>query len=166
MSTFDDEKRMQPFLDEWYRSKGVTKIDRSQLCRRFDAIISIDDKEYCIEEKYLLTEPFERCLIEIIQDIETADLGWFYHVDCHSLVWVYCGRDNGRDGAKPTPPIEIHSIGWKKLKRYILEKMKTETWASFNICAKNYGTTLNYPVGWFELHENNISTTYKWNPPK
>ena len=127
MSTFDDERRMQPFLDEWYIGKGASKIDRSKSCRQFDVIITVDEKEYRIEEKYLLTEPYKQCLIEIIQDLNTADLGWFYHVDCDSLVWIYCGKDNGRNEQLVTPPLEIHSIAWEKLKRFILEKMKTET---------------------------------------
>ena len=160
MSTFDDEKRMQPFMDEWYRKKGATNIDRSQSCKQFDVIVTINGYSWKIEEKFLFTDTYDQGLVEIIQDMNTNDPGWFYHLDCHTLLWIYCGLDNGRNGKIPKPPIEIHSIKWPHLKNYILERWTEETWATFQICPKHYGTTLNYPVDWYDLQEKNISIVY------
>lgn len=160
MSTFDDEKRMQPYMDAWYRSMGATLVDRSRSCVGFDVIVNIANQTWKVEEKYLFTEEYENGLIEIFQDMEKPDNGWFYHTACDILVWVYCGKDNGRGENESNPPLCLYSNDFKKMKPYIIEKLKDEDWVKFNICNKHYGLTLNLPVKWAELEEKSIAKKY------
>ena len=74
MNTFDDERRMQPFMNDFYERHGYS-IDRTKSCRKFDCIISKNGNDLKIEEKYLFTKEYNQVLIELIQDAISADIG-------------------------------------------------------------------------------------------
>lgn len=141
MSTFDDEKRMQPFMDAFYRVRGWT-IDRTNACRHFDCEIAQNGSSLKVEEKYLFSDPYSQGLIEIIQDLRTADLGWFYHTKCDLLFWVHCPSD------RVSPPKTVFIINWPKTKALILDQMEAQKWQDYNHCPQHYGLTLNYPLKW------------------
>ncbi len=161
MSTFDDERRMQPYMDDWYKNHGYSQIDRTHSCKQFDCIINKNGNALRIEEKFLFTPEYKQMLVEIIQDATKADIGWFYHVDCHYLAWIYC------DETRINPPKKIYLIRWPLFKRFVLQMLtnvgETSKWTSFNICTKNYGITINLPVNWSDLTYENIATSYQFD---
>lgn len=159
MSTFDDERRMQPYMDSFYKLLGYSSIDRSKSCKQFDCIIEKNNKPYKVEEKYLFCKVYKQLLVELIQDIKSADMGWFYHVDCDCLVWAYCNED------RTSEPNKIYIIKWGLFKKYVIENISNVTWTQVNICTKNYGITLNWTIKWDDLMEQDIATPYPFDYP-
>lgn len=159
MSTFDDERRMQVFMDKVYHSTGWG-ISRNSACKQFDCELTKNGKVYRVEEKFLFCEfDYKQGLIEIMQDLETADLGWFYHVVCDFLFWVYCPSD------RHSPPRTAYVMKWAETKPLILKWMVDNKWYKYNHCPENYGLTLNYPVKWSDLDAEGVLETYhyEWN---
>jgi hypothetical protein len=154
-STFDDERRMQPYMDDYYNLNGFA-VDRSASCRQFDCTIQKGEIKYRIEEKYLFTIEYRNILIEICQDLLTFDPGWFYHIDCEYLHWMYCGED--RNG----PPKVIYRVSWSPMKKLIERTLSSSpTWVKFNINTDHYGVTLNYPFEWGVLSKLGIANRYE-----
>lgn len=142
---------MQPYMNDFYRLNGY-KVDRSNSCRNFDCVISKGDINYRIEEKYLFTKEYKNILIEFVQDLITLDSGWFYHVDCEYLHWMYCGE------TRIDPPQILYKVSWMPLKELIQRTLKTSpTWTKFNINTEHYGITLNYPFEWNILQRLGIA---------
>lgn len=144
--TFEWERNMQPFMDDFYR-RNLGEPDRSKSCRQFDVIVN--GKRY--EEKFLFSHPYKKMLVEIVQDIVTADLGWFYHVRADYLMWVHCPPD------RKSPPIDVRPIKWSELKREVIETLMSNKWQQFQVCSDHYGTTLNLPIEWEVLIRKGIA---------
>ena len=160
MSTFDDEKRMQPYMDVFYKSVGYT-LDRSGSCKAYDLIVTNLTQRYKIEEKYLFNDAdYDQGLIEIIQDIKTGDFGWFYHTGCDFLFWIYCHEN------RELRPRYAYCMRWPKVKQYVLDQLGKSKWSKFNLCSDNYGLTLNYPVNWQALLSLKIASKIDLAPPE
>lgn len=88
---FDRERACQPFMDADYRRRGHTILSREGT-REYDAILLLKGRrEERIEEKFRDTD-YGDLLIEIVQDVCTGDLGWFYHTRCDFLHYAICPR--------------------------------------------------------------------------
>ena len=157
MSTFDDERRMQPFMNIFYQARGW-QADRSGSCRNFDLVLTQNNTTLKIEEKFLFTKEYDQLLIEFIQDMRSGDLGWYYHVDCDYLIWAYCNED------RISAPIKIYLIKWYRFKDRVMQfNADSNTWQDFNVCNKNYGITLNLPFKWHILLDEGIADVFKYS---
>ena len=164
MTTFDDEIRMQPFMDRFYVGRlGMERIDRAVSCKGYDLSAKYNGAVYHLEEKFLFTEPYDNTLIEIVQAVERGDMGWFHHTKCDRLIWVYCGRDNGRGGVATAPPVCVYISRWPQLREYTLNMMKKSKWTKVNICTTGYGVTINYSIPWEPLILKGITKRYNWS---
>jgi len=136
MNTFELEKKMQPFMNDYYESQGKT-FDRSQACKRFDVIVNGSK----VEEKYLLSEKYSCFLVEIVQQAKPPklDWGWFYHCEADYLAWIHCSQKQ---------PIEVLFIEYKILQDHIFSMFEKNKWIQVNLCPINYGLTINIPVQW------------------
>ena len=147
MSTFDDERRMQVYMDKVYRRKSW-RIDRACASKLFDCTLSKNGDNRSVEEKFLFCQnDYDQGLIEIVQDLRTADLGWFYHTKCDFLHWVYCPVD------RTSPPRTLHIVKWSIAKDAIFKWMVETKWQRYNHCPENYGLTLNLPIKWAALDD-------------
>ena len=151
--TFDWERRMQPFMDFWYIEElNKNVVNRKESCKKYDVIV--DDLK--IEEKFLFTDyDYPQMLVEIIQDVESWNLGWFHHVEADYLVWAFCPKDH------VSRPRTIYMIKYRRFVEYIIKLLKNANmWERFNINNKYYGITINFPVEFEPLVNENIAVKY------
>ena len=150
--TFDDEAKMQPFMDMIYRRWGYNEI-RERSCRAFDvelvgALPENSHHKSAIEEKYLFVDnPYNQMLVEIMQDVKSANLGWFYHCRAPWLAWMYCPE------SRVDPPYEIHFIKWPVLKQLVITKLESSKWANVSIVKDGFGLTVNVPIRFDDIPE-------------
>jgi len=143
MNTFDDEKLMQRYADEYYLSRGYN-FNRSGSCKQYDVRIHQNGASYLVEEKFNFTDrSYDRMIVELIQDAKSGDLGWFYHVNCDSLFWFYCPAD------RQSRPNILYVIDWPYFKDYVIGKMNG--WINMHYNNKGYGLTLNIPINLNEI---------------
>lgn len=109
------EKLVQPQMDEWYSRYGWA-ADRSGADWRSDLIISgHGGRRIVVEEKYSrsasgnITSNF---LVEILQDIHTGELGWYYHVQADIVASIYCSSHI----VKKYYPAVIKLVWWPEFK--------------------------------------------------
>jgi len=151
--TFEWEKNMMPFADDWYRAQGVKNIDRSVQCKKYDLIA--DGMK--IEEKFLFSgREYQKVLIEMVQDMSDGSLGWFYHSEADRLAWFYCPSGHTER------PMSVYIIQFKKLKEYVKKHLtkKQNEWVEFQVCNEHYGITLNLPILWNDLIDNGVAKYY------
>jgi hypothetical protein len=157
MSTFDDERRMQVLVDEYYKERGII-IDRSNSCKQYDLRMSQNGTSYLVEEKFNFTDRnYNQMIVELIQDAKTGDLGWFYHVKCDHLFWFYCPSD------RRSRPNLLYVIDWLYFKDYVFERM--EEWVYMHFNDKNYGLTLNIPINLTDILKEGIADRYDMKQP-
>jgi hypothetical protein len=120
-------------MDEYYQSCGYKIIDRNGNKGR-DLELSKDNTSIKIEEKYRDND-WGDFAIEIIQDLETNNPGWFFYTKADYINYII---------VKDKPTV-VYTIDWKKFKEYFLKEIKR-----FNcfISRKGYGITLNAEIKW------------------
>ena len=120
-------------------------------------MITMNGSQMRVEEKYNFTDrTYDQLIVELLQDVKTGDLGWFYHVDCERLMWMYCPE------TRADPPRIIYSIKWQQFKPHVLSLIESDGWHRCNICPKGYGLTLNYPVKWQPLLDMGIAMCFEY----
>jgi hypothetical protein len=157
MSTFDDERCMQPFMDVWYEQRGLM-VDRSGSCKKYDCLLTKGTSSFAVEEKFNFQGiDYPNLIVELSQALETGALGWFYHVACDRLIWVYCPT------SRVDPPLVIYSIDWPRFKPYVIDLLNCSGWQRFNLVVEGYGITLNYPVAWKPLLSCGIARRFEYD---
>jgi len=98
-----------------------------------------------VDEK-VLTHEWNNCLIEIIQDMETGSLGWFFG----EKDWVLYGSWNDLEEIYPS---SLYLISMNRLKPHIygLKKMIPTV-----VSHKGWGITWNLRLDWVDLTEKEI----------
>lgn len=147
--TFDWERNMQPFADDWYKT-FATSIDRSGHCKLYDLKLG----DVTVEEKFLFSgKEYDKGLIELVQDASDGSLGWFYHTKADSLAWYYCPADH------ISKPLSCYWINVKLLKErvFFILKSKTNHYVEMQVCNLHYGITFNLPISWKELLNDGIA---------
>lgn len=145
--TFDWERRMQPHMDRVYLAWGF-KVDRSSSCKEYDAVLKKGGRRIRVEEKYLFTEKkYDQMVVELVQDIVSGDLGWFYHTGSDWLVWIYCPPDHR------TPPRDFWIIKLAALRNVLFGNLKESKSITSYIVNEHYGVTLNVPVKFADLED-------------
>lgn len=124
------EKEAQSILDKWYMSRGHS-VDRSTSCKLYDCIIDGSEK---VEEK-IRGRKRDDIVIEVIQDVTTNSLGWYFETGCDYLHYVF--MDSG----------VLHRIKWIDFKNwwesvYLIKNKQ----GSYIVSPRGWGTTINLVV--------------------
>lgn len=91
---FARERKAQEMMDVFYQSKGHTIVTRKGN-KGWDLILQSEDgKQYCVEEKFRFCGKRSDILVEVLQDLVSGDLGWFHHVRCKYLHYVFCDDED------------------------------------------------------------------------
>lgn len=150
---------MQPLIDRWYAARGHA-VDRSRACKEYDCELAINGNGHVdrVEEKFIFTDAdYDQFLVELVQDMATGDLGWFYHTRCDHLHWIICSGREGRE-----VPRKVYRISWPQFARYLVVDVMTNfRWVKMNVCADGYGVTLNVPVKWEPLLSSGLAVMYE-----
>jgi len=155
MNTFDDERMMQRYVNDYYQERGYSS-DRTTSCKQYDLRLYKNDYSYLVEEKFNFTDrEYKDMIVELIQDAKSGDLGWFYHVKCDRLHWFYCPVD------RISRPNVLYSIDWFYFKDYVFDRMKE--WVSMHFNDQGYGLTLNMRVCLADLVSEGIANKYELN---
>jgi hypothetical protein len=143
MNPFELEKKMQPFMDDYYISNDWT-VDRSQASKKFDVIVGGRK----IEEKYLQREKMDQFLVEIIQEakLPKIDWGWFYHCEADYFAWIHC-RER---------PVVACFIKMTDLRESVYKTLESKQFMQFNVCVINYGLTINLPIKWNTIKHKEV----------
>lgn len=131
------DKKASPFLDNLYIRLGGQIIQRAPDYKfdDWDKVVKFTHITYKIEEKARIGT-YEDVLIEIMEDVKTGDLGWFYQTKADRL--IYCLFYTEEDAE----PYVVYAFKIEVLKNYLFEHAK-ELFRCSNISPKGYGLTLN-----------------------
>lgn len=129
------EKETQEMLDIWYKSLGWY-ADRSVACIKYDCRIGND----YVEEKARIGE-FSDILVELIQDIESNNPGWFFTTGCDYLHYAFT-RDRNLT--------RVLRIKYPEFKNWLITRYWKEKalgrHGKYLTSSKGYGLTLNLKV--------------------
>lgn len=122
-----------------YPALGLTVIDtngnreRDIVCQDADT-----GKPVKVEEKYRDAD-FGDFLIEVVHDMATGDLGWYYKTRCDRLAYIIC--DNW-------VPIKVWLVYWSRFKEWWLQRLADDKHAPAKISPRGIGLTLNLTIDW------------------
>ena len=133
------EEKNQPEMDKFYISSGY-KIESRKGDKGRDLELSKDNITKKYEEKYRDTD-WGDFAIELVQDLETSNLGWFFYTEADYINYIIV-KD------KPTT---IYVVDWKKFKEYFLKDIKR--FKCF-VSRKGFGITLNAEIRWEDIPDN------------
>lgn len=141
--TFKDknnqQKEIQPKLNEIYISWGFDVISRKEEQSSYDLIIRNRKslKEYTVEEKIVFPtlEPYSCICIELIQDIPSHNMGWIFKCEADYLFYTMC------IGGLVS---KIYVANFNNLKEWYFKNCKK--YNKFNITPEGYGITLNHLI--------------------
>ena len=130
------EAEMQPYMDSWYRSKNLIP-DRSVACKEYDLIVTnLKGEKITIEEKFRNRIETDDLLIELIQDVETYDIGWAYKTQCDRLCYCFCNNK----------PQLIVRLKWKEFWSWQKNQWRVSRKRIVRFSSKGSGLTLNIEV--------------------
>lgn len=146
-SSYDDftrnEQAMRPFMDDDYQARGHTIVTRKG-SKEYDLILRIGNDQR-IEEKYR-SRVYADLLVEIVQDVVTGDLGWFYKTRCDFLHYIFCP-----DWVQPT---DYWRISWRHFKSWFQRDFLKQKHHRFVLSQQGYGYTLNIAVPFAAIPDN------------
>jgi len=128
------EKAAQVGVDQWYASRGWTSA-RDKACKLFDCVLSRGVNQHTVEEKFR-SRIRDDILIELIQDANTGELGWFFTTGCDYLHYIMAG-EGGRT--------ILYRIEWPGFKAWLLQDPKRFEYGT-KVSADGYGMTINIVV--------------------
>jgi hypothetical protein len=133
---FDLEKKARKFLTEFYKEKGAYEIIEApyQPFDDWDRTVKFKNITYKIEEKARIGI-WDDILIELLEDVTTGDLGWYYQTKADKLIYcMFLDRDK-------EIPSRVYSIALLDIKKYISEN--SSVFEHPKLSYKGYGLTLN-----------------------
>jgi len=128
----EKEKQSQTILDDFY-VRNNWKFDRSVACKQYDLIIN----NVLIEEKFRY-ENYNDFLIELLQDVITCNLGWYYKTGANYLFYIV--KDE-----------YLYSLNWLKFKEWFIGELKKGIWFKPIISAQGFGYTMNLAIKWDDI---------------
>jgi len=143
---FEKEKHDNFFIP-YYKKKGY-KIIEDWVGKNspYDVKIEKDGRLIKIEEK-ARSQIYDDLLVEVMQDLESGKLGWFYNTTADLLLY-------GMWGNKIEPEM-MYVVNMQKLRKLVMnEFLKFED----KISVKGYGITFNKIINWSDLLWNKIAT--------
>lgn len=130
---FEKERESQSLINKFYKSQGW-KFDRSTAGEAYDVII----EGIKVEEKFRY-EDYDDFLIEVIQDVNTCNMGWFYKTQSDRIFYVV--KDE-----------KLYSINWIKFKDW-LKNNYTKLKIIGRVSIQGYGLTVNIAINWIDIPE-------------
>ena len=150
------EMKLQVFLEEdiyspreWIATRITDKAGQERKgdveIRRGNGIMLVDEKAYA--------KPWDGCLVELIQDMLTGDLGWFYKLT--EATHLICGYYDG-DGDAPKI---VYIIDWKRLRRQCIAwwREKKEEYRRLMFSDGGWGVTAFIVIPWEILLRENMA---------
>lgn len=128
---FKKEKDSQNLINRFYKSQGWS-YDRSGACITYDLII----EGVKIEEKFRY-EDYGDFLIEIIQDVNSCNLGWYYKTEAARIFYVI--KDQ-----------VIYSVNWADFKAWLTKEYKALKLRGI-VSIDGYGLTVNISIKWIDV---------------
>ena len=137
MGEFDLEAKASEFIDKFYKERGAYSIEMAPN-RKFDdwdKIVKFKTITYKIEEKARVGV-YGDILIEIMEDVTTGDLGWFYQTKADKIIYIIYQKEEDE------LPFRVYAIDIPIAKKYFSEHIKGLIRGA-NISPKGYGLTLS-----------------------
>lgn len=128
---FEKEKESRKIVDLFYKSQGW-KFDRSRACQTYDVII----EGIKVEEKFRYDD-YGDFLIEIMQDVNTCNWGWYYKTEASRIFYVVKDK-------------KIYSVDWNKFKDW-LKKDYFKLRIHGRVSVQGYGLTVNIAIKWGDI---------------
>ena len=113
----------------------------------WDVKLEIFAGEYVLVDEKARIGEFNDCLIELIQDLETGKLGWYFG----RKDWVLYGSWKNLNDKIPS---SLYLIEMRKLHNYI---ESLNGFIKTLISKKGWGDTWNIVISWEELQKRNIA---------
>lgn len=143
MSTYteerDNERKAQKKILEYYEEKLGFTPDRSTACIDFDFAFTKNDKTYTVEEKFR-KQDYGDFLIEIMQDIATANLGWYYKTKADFIFYIIDIR-------------YIYIVKWPKFKQWFGSNYRKSGY-KLTKSDEGFGATINIAINWANIPSN------------
>jgi hypothetical protein len=136
MSIFDYEKQCQEQIDQYYIERLNFKPERHHSCRKWDFKFFKNGKLYAVEEKFRKRD-FGDFLIEIMQDVPSKNMGWFYETEADYIFYVVQME-------------AIYIVKWQKFKNWFLQNWKSAK-TTVQKSEEGYGLTLNIAISWSKI---------------
>jgi len=120
----------------------ITGKNRQELMG--DKILRNEKLEYFFVDEKAASYLHERMVVELIQDIKTEDLGWFFKLKlCDRLIYSYY------DGDDAELLSTIYNVKFSKLKEYIVNAMaQNDSNIKYGNTDRNFGLTHNIYYPW------------------
>ena len=133
---FNLENKMNKLMEKFYESKGCF-CDWTVSDKQKDVLLTHQGKKTTVELKYRFDKIFPDILIELIQDINTNNPGWFFECKADKLHYVICVDEK---------PKYFYNIKFDKFKDWFSKYLTKRPSGKYIISTKGYGITLNVPV--------------------
>jgi len=144
------EYTYRPILREIYRHYGFeVKYINGKENEKYDGILinAENNTRISIEEKGL-SYYHKCCPIELIQDIKTQNMGWFYKTEAKYIIFIYFENKQ---------PYICYLIKMGLLKEYPAEYLNHN--GCFTALALGgWGDTVNLNIPWEQLIQDNIAS--------
>ena len=139
------ETLQQDKIDIIYKKLGYS-LDRSKNCKSFDLTLDDGFMIETYEEKFRTknTEKYSDFGIEIIQDVVSNNLGWFYTTKADYIIQIHQDETENKC---------LYIIKWSMFKIWFKENYK-EVNTILRDCKTGFGFTLNIYIKWKEIPSN------------
>lgn len=131
------ERAGQPFMDSYYAGRGWS-VDRREASRQFDVKLARDGKVMTVEEKYSRSMRYTDLLIEVMQAVETGQLGWLY--DCQADFLHYIVVDD------QCTPYYLYRLPWPRFRRWFMEWLAAIYWPHYITSTRGIGISVSVAV--------------------
>jgi len=143
--------RFSEFADEyiypsrWPRARIEKIADRDSQRTDGDKRLVLPEATYCVDEKAYSTL-WDGCLVELIQDVPTKNMGWFYDLErCDYLICGYYIDSSPRPGV-------VYKVIWDELKaRYVELAIAKAQGIRLLHSPRGYGLTVFAKIPWGDL---------------
>jgi hypothetical protein len=147
---FDFERLYQNELDRIYAEKGY-KCQRivGIKNKEYDCVLIKNGQEYHVEEKgerYL----FPNAPIEIVQDVLSCNLGWYYNTRASHVLFIYYDE---------IIPSIVYLIKMGPLRKN-LNAIIRDNQRSLKFALKGFGITVNICIPWKYLIDTGICSVF------
>lgn len=144
---FDFEKRMQVWSDKTLYPQAKLKVDRSSADQTKDLILITEKGTRFMAEEKWRTSIYSDFLIELIQDVHTGNLGWFYKCRSKRIIYGMTSKFN----YEAESPLVVFSVDMETLKRELHKLMQDGLNYRIVESKKGWGLSVNIAISWKDL---------------
>ena len=147
---FDLERKKHfDFFLPYYQEQNwqVIKDNINGKCKiSWDVKLEVFADKYRLVDEKVREGDFRDCLVELIQDIKTGSLGWYFS----KKDWILYGSWANIETIYPS---SLYLVKTKELENYVCD---LEGFIKTCISKKGWGITYNLVLNWDELIKKNI----------